>query len=97
MKTPREPPFKFSLFVADNTENSEIARTNLAAMCATYLPGRCEIEIIDILRDASRAEEMRVTMTPTLVKVLPLPERRIAGTLTDAEGVLATLGIKVVP
>jgi circadian clock protein KaiB len=94
MNRPRKPSFKFCLYVADHTENSEAARANLAAICARYLPDQCEIEVVDVLRDPSRAAEASVMMTPTLVKLLPLPERRFVGTLHRTEAVLTTLGIK---
>lgn len=94
MKKPQKRPFKFCLYVADSTQNSEAARANLAAICARFLPGQYEIEIVDILRDPSRAVEGGVMMTPTLVKLLPLPERRLVGTLSRTETVLATLGIE---
>jgi circadian clock protein KaiB len=96
MTAARLPPFKFCLYVADNTENSEVARANLAAICARYLPNQFEIEIVDVLRDPSRAVEGGVMMTPTLVKLLPLPERRLVGTLSRTAAVLNTLGIEAV-
>ena len=86
--------FKLCLYVADNTHNSETARANLASICAKYLPGQCEVEIVDILRDPMRAVEGGVMMTPTLVKLLPLPERRLVGTLNRTEAVLTALGIE---
>jgi circadian clock protein KaiB len=96
MKRTRKPAFKFCLYIAENTENSEVARTNLAAICARYLGGQCEVEIVDVLRDPSRAVDVGVMMTPTLVKLLPLPERRLVGTLSRTDAVLTTLGIEAV-
>jgi circadian clock protein KaiB len=96
MKRMRKASFKFCLYVADNTENSEVARMNLAAICARYLPDQCEIEVVDVLIDPSRAAEVGVMMTPTLVKLLPLPERRLVGTLSRTSAVLTTLGIEAV-
>ena len=96
MTGPRKPSFKFCLYVARNTENSEMARTNLAAICATYLADHFEIEVVDVLSDPSRAAAGGVMMTPTLVKLLPLPERRLVGTLSRTAAVLATLGIEAV-
>lgn len=95
MKDRRKRSFKFCLYVADSTQNSEAARANLAAICAKYLPGEYEVEIVDVLRDPSRAAESGVMMTPTLVKLLPLPQRMLVGTLSRTEAVLSTLGIEV--
>jgi circadian clock protein KaiB len=94
MSKPGEPAFKLCLYIADHTPNSDSARANLAALCARYLPGQCEIEIVDVLRHPERAVQSGVLMTPTLVKLLPLPERRMVGTLARTEAVMVTLGIE---
>jgi circadian clock protein KaiB len=93
---PYAKAFKFCLYVADATHNSETARSNLAAICARYLPGQCEIEVVDVLRHPSRALDGGVMMTPTLVKLFPLPERRLVGTLSRTDTVLTTLGIETI-
>lgn len=86
--------FKLCLYVADHTPNSDVARANLTTLCARYLPGQYEIEIVDVLRHPERAVQRGVLMTPTLIKLLPLPERRMVGTLGRTEAVMATLGIE---
>lgn len=86
--------FRFTLYVADSTKNSDAASTNLKALCRDYLPGRHAIEVVDILRDPGRALDDGILMTPTLIKIWPLPQRRIVGTLTQIGPVLAALGIE---
>jgi circadian clock protein KaiB len=85
--------FRFCLYVADRTQNSEVARSNLAAICNTFLAGRHEIEIVDILQEPERALDDGIVMTPTLVKLWPLPVRRIVGTLNEKSAVLQALGV----
>jgi circadian clock protein KaiB len=84
---------KFQLFVAADSQNSTQARANLQALCRQYLPGRHEIEIVDVFLDPKRALAENIRMTPTLLKVSPRPARRIIGTLSQTQRVLDTLGL----
>jgi circadian clock protein KaiB len=81
------------LFVAGDSPNSTLAIANVKAICDTYLPGSHDIEIIDVFREPKLALAGRILMTPALVKLSPPPVRSIAGTLTDTEAVLNTLGL----
>ncbi|MDQ3040022.1 MAG: circadian clock KaiB family protein [Pseudomonadota bacterium] len=74
--------YEFRLFVAGDTSNSLQAIANLRDLCNTYLPDRHTIEIVDVFREPSRALADSVFMTPTLIKLGPLPSRRIVGTLS---------------
>jgi circadian clock protein KaiB len=84
---------KFRLYVADHTMNSSQATANLHALCQTHLPGHHEIEIVDVFKEPQRAILEGIRMTPTLLRLAPLPVRRIIGTLTDTQRVLETLGL----
>jgi circadian clock protein KaiB len=85
--------FKFQLYVAADSLNSAQATANLGALCREYLPGRHEIEIIDVFLEPQRALAENIRMTPTLLKVSPRPARRIIGTLSQTQRVLDTLGL----
>jgi len=89
----RRPVFKFRLFIAADTLNSVQAASNLNALCKAHLPGRHEIEVIDVFKDPKRALADGIRMTPTLVKLAPGPVRRVVGNLTDTDRVLQTLGL----
>jgi circadian clock protein KaiB len=89
--------FKFRLYVAGTTANSVQAIANLALLCRTHLPGRHELEVIDVLRHPHRALADRIFMTPMLVKFAPATECRIIGTLSQTERVLRTLGLEALP
>src|SRR6202020_1291899 len=89
----RRSMFKFRLYVADDTMNSAQAAANLQALCKTHLPGRHEIEIVDVFKEPQRAILEGIRMTPTLLRLAPLPIRRIVGTLVDTQRVLETLGL----
>jgi circadian clock protein KaiB len=89
----RRSIFKFRLYVADDTMNSSQAIANLRALCKSHLSGRYEIEIVDVFKEPQRAILEGIRMTPTLLRLTPLPIRRIVGTLMDTQRVLETLGL----
>lgn len=88
---PRRLLYKFRLYVADDTMNSAQASSNLRALCQTHLSGRHEIEIVDVFKEPKRAVLEGIRMTPTLLRLAPLPIRRIVGTLMDTQRVMETL------
>ncbi len=92
----RRPQFKFCLYLAGDALNSAQALVNLRALCETYLPDRHVIEIVDVFREPKRALEDGIFMTPTLVKLAPLPVRKIVGTLSHTATVLMALGLESV-
>lgn len=85
--------FKFRLFVAGDAMNSLQAIANLRALCKASLPDRHVIEIVDVFREPARALADGVFLTPTLIKLAPLPVRRIVGTLSEVQVVLQTLDL----
>jgi circadian clock protein KaiB len=91
------PKFKFRIYVADSTQNSEQAIVNLNAFCRDHLPGQFEIEVVDVFQDPKRALAEGIFLTPTLVKLSPPPMRKIVGTLSQVEPLLRALGLEPVP
>jgi len=85
--------FKFRLYVAGDALNSAQARANLAALCRAHLAGRYRIDVVDVFKEPKLALADAIYMTPTLVKLLPLPERTIVGTLSQTQTVLQALGL----
>ena len=71
----------------------QLAIRNLRRICEDELDGRYELEIIDVQEKPEAAESDRVLATPTLIKALPPPLRRVIGDLSDREKVL--LGLEV--
>jgi len=89
--------FKFRLYVAGDTHNSSQAVANLTSLCQIHLPNRHEIEIVDVFREPNRALADGIYMTPALVKLTPLPRRKIIGTLSQTQPVLEALGLNARP
>jgi circadian clock protein KaiB len=90
----RPPLFKFRLYIADDAENSAQAVANLTAFCRTHLPDRHTIEIVDVFQEPKRAMADRILLTPTLLKLAPLPARRIVGTLSESHVLCHALGLE---
>lgn len=84
--------FKFRLYIAGDTENSAQARANLAAICREHLPNH-EIEIVDVLKEPKTGLADGIFMTPTLVRLVPAPSKKIVGTLSQTKTVLQALGL----
>lgn len=92
-----QPPaelWEFKLYVAGHTPRSVSAIANLKALCDEYMPGRYQIEIIDLLEKPELARSDQVVAIPTLVRKLPGPIRRIIGDLSNTERVLVSLQMK---
>jgi circadian clock protein KaiB len=99
MTDPRSSPehYKLQLFVTGSTSRSTRAIENMRKICKENLDGQYDLEIIDVYQHPDATRELQVIATPTLVKVLPEPLRRIIGDLSDKERVLAGLNILPIP
>ena len=89
----KDAKFKFRLYVAGEAPNSAQALANLNAICRAHLPDRHDIEVVDVFKEPGRALADGIFLTPTLIKLGPLPMRRIVGTLSQAQVVLQALGL----
>ena len=83
--------WQLRLYMAGESANSLEALSNLRNLCETYLPGRYEIEVIDLLQHPRLARGAEIIAIPTLVRQLPSPMRRIIGDLSDTDRVLIGL------
>lgn len=82
------------LYVTGRTPRSEQAIANLRSIMDADLDGSYDLEVIDVLERPQLAEDERIVATPTLIKELPPPLRRIIGDLTDREQVLLGLDLQ---
>ena len=87
----------FKLYVTGQTPRSERAIANLRRICDAALENNYELVIIDVLEQPHLAEEDRVLVTPTLIKQVPPPPRRVLGDLSDTERVLSELRVQPAP
>lgn len=82
-----------TLYVCGHTQKSRTAIASIRALCQDHFKS-CVIRVVDVLQDPAAAEAERVFATPTLIRRLPPPLRRIIGDLSDREGVLVGLDLK---
>jgi len=85
--------YVLKLYIAGHTVRSQRAITNLRRLCEEALQGY-DLVIIDVLERPQLAEDEKIIATPTLVKALPPPARRIIGDLSDVNQVLAVLDLQ---
>ena len=86
-------PWDLRLYVAGQTPKSLRAIANLHHICDAQLPGRHQIEVIDLMAHPQRARADEIIAIPTLVRQLPQPLRKIIGDLSDTAKVLAGLNV----
>jgi circadian clock protein KaiB len=85
------------LYVTGSSPRTSAAIANLERICQEELEGRYELEIIDVLEYPQMAEDEKILATPTLIKQLPPPLRRVIGDLSDKEKVLFGLEVRPPP
>lgn len=86
--------YLLKLYITGKTPKSERAIANLQNICEHELESQYEMVIIDILERPQLAEDEKILATPTLIKVLPLPLRRVIGDLSDTDKVLIGLDLQ---
>jgi circadian clock protein KaiB len=91
---PADGIWAMRLYVAGQSPRSSAAIANLRRICDEYVPGRYEVEIVDLLRNPELAKSDQIVAIPTLVKKLPIPVRRIIGDLSATERVLVSLELR---
>ncbi len=93
-QTEEKEVYKLRLYVAGQTQKSMEAFENLKRIAEEHLKGRYQIEIIDLLKNPQLAIGDQIVATPTLVRKLPPPMRKIIGDLSNTERVLVGLDIQ---
>ena len=89
--TVKTPGLLLRLYVAGNAPNSLRAIANARSICAEHFAASHQLEIVDLLQFPSRALEDGIIVTPTLLKLLPLPTLRVIGDLSDTRQVFLAL------
>ncbi len=89
--------YLLSLYISGSTPNSVRALVSIRDICETHLPGRYQLEIIDILQHPRKVAEDQVIATPTLIRKSPLPVRRFIGDMSQKDRILRGLGLSIAP
>ncbi len=81
------------LYITGMTPRSQAALRNIQKVSEEFLDSY-ELEVIDIYQQPELAEGEQIVATPTLIRKLPLPLRRLVGDLSQKERVLFGLDLK---
>jgi circadian clock protein KaiB len=87
--------YSLKLYITGQTPKSQRAIANLREICESELGGQYRLVIIDVLERPQLAEDEKILATPTLIRELPPPLRRVIGDLSDKEKLL--IGLDLVP
>lgn len=87
--------FVLKLYIAGRTQRTEQAISSLKEICEKDLASAYELSVIDVLERPQLAENEKILATPTLVRELPPPLRRVVGDLSNRERVLVGLDLAV--
>jgi circadian clock protein KaiB len=86
--------YSLRLYVTGQTPCSAASIRNIRYLCEEFLKDRFELQVIDPYERPELAKQAHVIATPTLIKPLPQPLRRIIGDLSDRRKVLLGLDLK---
>jgi len=89
-----EGKYILHLYVAGMGPKSVQAIENIKRICEEYLPGRYQLEVIDIYQYPIFAKDGQIVAAPTLIKELPPPLRKLIGSMADTERVLVGMDLK---
>lgn len=81
------------LYVAGTTARSARAIATAQRLLEDRLPGLYTLAVVDIYQHPEAAKTHQIVAVPTLIRLRPLPVRRLIGDLSDQGRVLAALGL----
>jgi len=90
----RDGKYVMRLYVAGMAPKSIQAIENIKRICEEYLPGRYQLEIIDVYQYPIFAKDGQIVAAPTLIKELPPPLRKLIGSMSNTERVLVGMDLK---
>jgi len=93
LKKRSESHYSLSLYVTGMTPRSTDAIAAIKSICEEFLQGRYDLEVVDIYQHPEQARSAQIIASPTLLKRLPVPLRRLIGDLSNRERVLIGLDL----
>ena len=91
---PAKVEWDLRLYVAGQSRRSLTALANLKRLCEAHLPGRYNIEVVDLLQTPQLAAGDQIIAIPTLVRKLPAPMKKIIGDFSNEERALVGLDLR---
>ncbi len=90
----RTTGLRLRLYIAGQAPNSVRAVANVRAICDEHFASGHELEIVDLFKHPERGLADSIIVTPTLLKLAPLPAQRVIGSLSDTTQLLMALSAK---
>ncbi len=84
----------FKLYVSAMTPKTETSVNSFRQFCEKELEGEFDIRIINVIENPHLAEGDRILATPTLIRQVPEPVKRIIGDISNTKKVLAGLDLR---
>jgi circadian clock protein KaiB len=85
--------YSLRLYVTGTSARSNRAVAAIRALCEELLPGKYDLEVVDIYQQPAMAMDAQIIAAPTLVKTLPKPLKRFIGNLSDRKRMAAGLNL----
>jgi len=92
---PEDVQYVLRLYVAGSTPRSSRAIANIKTICEAHLKDSYTLTVVDLYEHKLRAQRDDIVVAPTLVRLSPLPERRVFGNLSETDSVLDALDLPV--
>ncbi len=90
-KPGKSDKWELRLYVAGHTQKCKSAFASPRSLCEKCLPGKCNIKVIDLLKNPQLARDDEIIAIPTLVRRFPLPVRKNIGNLANEDRVIKGL------
>ena len=87
--------YRLRLYVAGQSPKSLKALANLKRLCEEHLHSRYKLEVVDLVEHPRLAAGDEIIAIPTLVRLLPVPMRKVIGDVSDPESVI--VGLQLLP
>ena len=82
-----------SLYICGPTPRSAEAMVNIRQLCEAHLRGRYDLRVVDLSQAPALAARHQIIAAPTLVRELPLPERKFIGDMSNSARILRGLDV----
>jgi circadian clock protein KaiB len=83
----------FKLFIVKDNPKSQSLVERVQRLLKDVLGENYQVDIIDILENPELAMRDKVIASPTLIKVSPLPQKRLIGHFNDNEKIISGLNL----
>jgi circadian clock protein KaiB len=86
--------YSLRLYITGTSVRSNRAVAAIRGLCEELLPGKYDLEVVDIYQQPAQAMSAQIIAAPTLVKTLPKPLKRFIGDLSNRKKVASGLDLK---